>query len=126
MAITLEDGCRSAVCDAVVDLVDVGATPAWIELDSALGDILVIINLPNPSFGAASAGVATALGLPLTGTCILAGTLAIYRVYDRSGTSNLVWSGTIGTSAADMIVDSTTIVLGQAITITAWTHTHPA
>jgi len=126
MAITLEDICRTAVCNAVVDLVDVGASPAWIELTNGSGTILVIINLPNPAFGAAVAGVATAQGLPLTGTCTSAGTLANYSVYDRSGTSNVVWSGTIGTSAADMIVDNTTIALGQAITITTWTHTHPA
>ena len=128
MAVTLETAARNAACNAVVDLVDVGASPAWLELDDSAYNILVLIYLPNPSFGAASTGVATAAGLPLTATCIAPGTMSKYRVFDRSGTSTQVWEGTIGLSGsgADMIVDAVAIVAGQAISITSWTHTHPA
>ena len=124
MAITLTTTSRTIACNAVVDLVDVGSSNSQIELRNALGDTIVTIQLPNPAFGAASSGVATANGLPLTGTAWTGGVLTTYAVYSRS--EAIVWTGTIGTSAADMIVDNTTIATGQAITITSWTHTHPA
>ena len=127
MGLILTTAARNAACNAVVDLVDVGSGTASITMfDASYVYDLVTINLPNPSFGASSAGVATASTLPLTGTGITAGTLAVYIVYDRSNAQ--MWGGTIGIagSGADMIVDSVSIAVGQVISITSWTHTQPA
>ena len=121
MTITLVTDARNAACDAVIG--------AAIDLNiesSTPGDTLVSFSLASPPFGAAVVGVATANGLPLVTTAIKAGVMATYKIFD--GGSAVRWSGTIGTSGsgADMIVDSTSISLGQAISITSWTHTQPA
>lgn len=124
MTITLSTAARNAACNAATGQVGSGA---YIKLcPSSLGTTLVNIALANPPFGSAVVGVATAQGLPLVGVAGTAGTLARYYVHDSGAI--MIWQGTIGIagSGADMIVDSTSIALGQAISITSWTHTQPA
>lgn len=123
MAITLTTTARDAACNAVVDLVDIGASAAYL-LVRASTTTLATINLPNPAFGNSSTGVATALGVPLSAVASASGTSDNFQVYSRGGT--LLWSGTIGTSNADLIVDNTNLTATQTFTLTAWTHTQPA
>jgi len=124
MTVTLETVARNAACDGVVDLVDSGAGTATLVCYTAADATLITINLPNPAFGAASVGVATANGTPLSGTASATGTLAKYAVFSRDSTK--LWGGSIGTSGADMIVDNTSITSGQTMNVTSWTHNQPA
>jgi hypothetical protein len=123
MPITLMEIARNAACNAVVVLV---GSAGRIQLLNSSNVTLVNIYLANPAFSTAAVGVATAQGLPLVGVAGTAGTLAKYWILDAA--ADLKWQGTIGIagSGADMIVDSTSIALGQAISITSWTHTQPA
>lgn len=68
MAITLVNAARSAACDAVVDLCDGGVGAGKLKLKSAGDVLLCTITLADPAFGAAANGVATAAGLPKSGT----------------------------------------------------------
>lgn len=123
MAVTLSTAARNAACDAVVDLVDGGAAAGKVRI-RASSTTLVDITLSDPAFGAASSGVATAAGLPLSGTAGAAGTADNFQVLDSD--NNVIWSGTAGTSGTDMILDNTSIANGQTVNLTAFTHTQPA
>jgi hypothetical protein len=125
MSVTLGNPARSASCDATVDLVDGGAGAGKLKLKSAADAVLCIITLADPAFGAAANGVATAAGLPKSGTGLAAagaGTAATkYDVTDSADT--VIWSGTI---PADLTLDNASIAENQTVTITSWTHTQPA
>jgi hypothetical protein len=124
VTLVLETTARNASCDATVDLIDVGAGTATFVCRDSGGTTLVTLNLPNPAFGAASSGVATALGVPISANAVATGTLNNYRVLSRGSVH--LWSGAIGTSGAELIVDNLSITSGQTLILTSWTHTVPA
>lgn len=125
MALTLTAAARNAACDAVVDLVDVGTGTAKIQISSTLDDyvgaeLLAEVDVQNPAFGAASAGVATLLGVPLSDTSANnTGTAAFMRIVDRDATE--IFKGTVTATGGggDIELDSTSIVSGGTVTITA-------
>ena len=123
MAITLGTTARNAACDAVVDLVDGGSGAGKVRIRAST-TTLVDIALADPAFGAASAGVASAAGLPKSGTASAGGTADNFQVLDSD--NNVLWSGTAGTSGTDMILDNAVIASGQTVNLTAFTHTQPA
>ncbi len=93
-----------------------GAVPA----NCAAGDpagLLVTITLPNPPFAAANAG-----GMVLSGTWSAsasgAGTAASYRMYDSSSVCQQQ-----GNVTTDLVLNNTSIAVGQTVTITTYTLT---
>jgi hypothetical protein len=121
MAGTLSTAARNAACDAVVDLVDGGAGAGKLKI-KASSTVLVTITLSDPAFGAASTGVATAAGLPLSGTAGASGTADNAEITDSADT--VIISGTL--AAMGITLDNTSINSGQTVNITAFTHTQPA
>lgn len=125
MAITLSTAARNAACNGVVDLIDAGAGAGKLRIKDVSSNILCSITLADPAFGDAAAGVATASGLPKSGTGTAAagtGTAATqFDVVDSD--DNVVWSGTI---PANLTLDNVSIAENQTVTITSWTHTQPA
>jgi hypothetical protein len=83
---------------------------------AAYATILATIILPKPSF-TLSGGVLTLNGAPLSAVCALSGTAALAQFQD----SNATWwvqGLTVGTSAADIILNSVSLVAGQVATCT--------
>lgn len=90
-------------------------------LSGATG-VLATIVLQKPSFSI-SGGVATLLGVPLSVAASATGTAALAELRDSAG--NVIISGlTVGTSAADIILNSVAISSGQTVQITSGTITH--
>lgn len=90
-------------------------------LSGATG-VLCTIDLPTTPFSIAS-GVATLLGVPLSGTAILGGTAAKAELRDNAGT--VIRGGlTVGLTGTDVIIASTSIVLADTVRVTALTITH--
>lgn len=90
-------------------------------LSGATG-VLVTITLQKPSVSI-TGGVATILGVPLSGTAAAGGTAAKAEIRDSAG--NVIVSGlTVGTSATDVIVANTTISSSQSVQVTSGTFTH--
>jgi hypothetical protein len=90
-------------------------------LSGATG-VLATIALPTTP-GTVSGGVLTLSGTPLSATASAAGTAAKAQFRDNAGTV-IVDGLTVGTSASDIIVGSTTVSSGQTVTITSGTITH--
>lgn len=126
------------VLDAKVDEIDIGAGTAALKIydgtrpdkvDDAVTtqNILSEHNLSNPAFGNASdnnpGAIATANAIGDDTSANNTGTATWFRVFDRNG--DAVIDGNVGTSAADLILDSVSITAGQRVSISSWTITEP-
>ena len=107
----------------VTNAIDSGAGPGTMEICNAnYAAVLVIITLQKPSFSEANQTI-TLNGVPLTGTAAVAGVAALARIKDSGG--NIIVSGlTVGTTNADVIVNSTTINVSDPLILTSGTITH--
>ena len=123
MALTHATATRNALADQITAKVDTGTGTATLKIKDGGGTVLVTLNLPNPSFGAASNGVITLNGVPITANATAGGTAATFELYARDG--SLVLSGSVGTSGADMTVDNTNIANGQEFKLNSMTWTAP-
>jgi hypothetical protein len=71
------------------------------------------------SFGTDSNGTIT-LGSVTSGTAVASGTASFFRIVKSDGTT-VVMDGSVGTSGADMNLNTTTVASGQTVSITAGT-----
>jgi hypothetical protein len=128
-------------CDDLTALVDADALPGYVEIRSGTkpanpgaapgdGAVLALVDFNDPAFGAAqSAGAgkyAEALAdvdPDLEENAIATDTATWFRVYD--GADVVRWDGTVGTSSADMIVNTTSLESGQPFRILSWAMRQP-
>jgi hypothetical protein len=119
----LTTNARNALADAFDADVNSGAGTARFVLETS-GDVEVAsFDLQNPAFGAASTGVITLQGVPLTDPTAAGGTIAQASLYDRD--AGKVCESVAATSAAEVIVSSTTVGVGEQVTLTSLTVTIP-
>jgi hypothetical protein len=112
---------------AVINAIDINASPAFIEICTAsYAQVIVTITLAKPSF-TESAGVITMASPPKQGNATLAGTntAVIARIKDGGGNVIVDQLTVASPSGGDINLNSTSIALNQAVTITAATITHP-
>lgn len=135
MTTIVSSALRTDIADLVTTHVDAGAAAGTLKIytgsqpagpDSAVtGTLLVTITLTDPALAAAVAGVADFDADPdLTGTAVASGTAGWFRIADSD--ANGVVDGAVGTSGAQLNLDSTTIASGATVTITSGTATAPA
>jgi hypothetical protein len=137
-ATRISNACAIAACDAIVDRCDLGSPPATCKIytgtqptdpDTAVGAqvLLGTLTFSNPAFGSAAdanpGGRATASAITSDSSADATGTAAWFRVAQGGGTA--LWDGSVGTSSADMIVNSVSFVTGAEIAISSWTFTVP-
>lgn len=125
MVTTLTAAARNAAADAIVDLIDVGATDANGDLViQTSGDAEVAtLALTNPAFGAAAVGVATAAAIA-DDTNATGGVAANFILQDRDNAE--VVRGDVATSGAELNLTSTTIGATDTVAVSALTLTVPA
>lgn len=137
MTMRIDSTSRNAACDAVVDLLDVGTTNAGGKLqlwsgskptnvgDAPGGTKLAEFDLPDPAFGDASSGQATANSISDT-TGLADGTVGFARALDRDETAR--WDNDdVGTSGSNQIeLNTTDITNGGTVGVDSWTVTMPA
>lgn len=127
MGINLSEEVRNARLDAIETVA--GTTPILrirtgtmptATSDSDVGTVLSEITLPSDWMAAASGGMKVKSGTWEDASADATGTATHFRLYKSDGTT-CVMQGTVGTSAADMIVLSTSFVATQPFTVTAFT-----
>ena len=125
--VTHENATRNAIADAVVDRVDLGSTNASGKLRIYTANKVILLadlDLANPAFGDAAVGVASANSLPISDDFADgSGNAAVFDVLDRD--ENIVFSGTVGTSDADMLVADTEIADDDIVKIISFDYTAP-
>lgn len=140
MATRISNAARSAACDAVVDLVDVGG-PGFLRVYSGSqpagpdtvpsGTLLAEFTLANPAFGAAANGVATLDATPVLATTgITDGTAAWFRLLtaaEQAGDGQGVLDGSVSVTGGggQLQLNTVSISTGVDVSITAGTVTMP-
>ena len=123
MAVTYTNAVKIARMGAVTS--QAGATAVLEIGTAAMGTILASFALNNPIAGAATgAGVLTLSGFPKNATASATGTAAAARI--RAGGTDIITGLTVGTSGADVILDSLSITAGQTVTLNSAVITHAA
>lgn len=98
-----------------------GAAPANPAAADA-GSVLATVTLPSDWMAAAASGAKAKSGTWEDTSADGTGTAAHFRIYDSGGTTCHI-QGTVGTSATDMIVDSTNFTAGQDFIVNTFTIT---
>lgn len=135
MTLRLSNAARSAAADAIRLLIDAGAGAGKLRVyngsqpagpDTALSGqtMLAEFTLADPAFGAASNGVTTLANTPRATTGAAAGTASWFRVLDSNNVA--IMDGVVGTSGAELNLNTLTISVGVSVEIVSGTVTIPA
>jgi hypothetical protein len=115
------DAIESTIGTSAVLKIRTGAAPADLSTADS-GTVLATLTLPSDWMAAASAGAKAKSGTWQDTSADATGTAAHFRIYASDGTTKHI-QGSVGTSATDMIVDSTSFTAGQSFTINSFTIT---
>ncbi|MFB4265330.1 hypothetical protein [Nonomuraea sp. GTA35] len=135
MTLRISNTVRSNLASQITTAIDAGAAagklrvysgsqPAGPDTAVAGQTLLAEFTLADPSFGAASTGVITLAGTPRTTTGVAAGTASWFRILDSNNVA--VADGAVGTSGAELNLNTTTISVGVNVEVTSGTITMPA
>lgn len=127
MAVTYTTAVKTSRMTAVRDAIDGGGAAGRLEIGSAaMAAILATITLgySGATTGTISGAVLTLAGFPRSDTSAdNTGTAAAARIRTSAGT-DIITGLTVGTSASDINLDSTSITAGQNVTVSSATITH--
>lgn len=125
MAVNYPVGVKTARMQAVADKIDAGSGPGKLEIGTAgMAVVLATIILSDPC-GVVTGDVLALSGFPKSDNADANGTAAAARVRD-SDNNDVITGLSVGTSGADVNLNSTNISVGQAVTINSATITHAA
>lgn len=138
MTTRISNAAAAAAVDAVVDLIDGGPSAGYVEIrtgaqpasvgTAASGTLLGTLTCSDPAFGAATSAnpaVATAAAITSDTTADATGTAGWFRAYTSAGTAVIDGSITASGGGGDLQLDSTSIVAGGTIAVSAWTISLP-
>lgn len=136
MTYSISNAAAIAACDAVVDLVDVGAgsngtlriydgtEPTNVDTALSGNTVLAELAMSATAFGAAAdgapGGIATANSISDDTSANATGTATFFRIFDKDDTA--VIQGAVGT---ELTLNSTAIQSGATVSISALTFNFP-
>ena len=119
----------SAAADAVCPLLNNGylrlyTDPKPSDANTAISTqtLLAELRFNTTAFGASSNGVATANAITADSSADNTGTATWFRALKSDGTT-AVLDGSVGTSSADLILNSVSISAGAQVSVTSFTYT---
>jgi len=101
-----------------------GTQPATADTALSGNTLLAELRFANPASGAAVAGVITWSTITSDTSADATGTATFFRALKADGTT-AVYDGSVGTSGADLNLNSVAIQSGAQVDITSFTHTIP-
>lgn len=130
MTVQLSTACRNAKLDAITTTIGAsgllriysGTAPATPATALSGNTLLAELPLSSTFAAAAASGVLTANSITSDSTADATGTATFYRIYKSDGTT-CVAQGSVGTSGADLNLNTTSIVAGAAVAVTSFTYT---
>lgn len=118
---------------AITNLLDAGSPPGLLKIFTGSapatpetadsGTLLFSTTLGNPAFGTFVGGVGTANAIT-AGTAAATGTAGYARLYNAAATC--VLQLTVGTSSADLVLNTLSFISGEPVSITSATFTMPS
>jgi hypothetical protein len=119
----------NAAADAVCTLLNSGklriydgTQPATANTAITTQTLLAELTFNATAFGAASNGVATANSITADSSADATGTASWFRAVKSDGTT-AVFDGSVGTSSADLVLNSVNISSGAQVSVTSFTYT---
>lgn len=125
MAVTHPTATRNALCDYVVDQLDLNTPPGKLVMQTAGGAAVATLTFGNPAFGAAATGTATANAITAD-TNAVGGTIAKAELRQGNATAIVLCSVTATGGGGDIQLNSVVISAGQQVSITSLTYSAPA
>lgn len=116
---------RSGIADFVVDQLDEGTPPGYLEFQTSGNAEVATLFFSATAFGAASSGVATANAI-VTDTSATGGTITKARLKNAAGTDKIICSVTGPGGGGDIELSSVVVSAGQAVSMTSLIYTAPA
>lgn len=125
MALGFVTALRNAILDAIDDDCNAGSGAAKLRFydgtQPATGGtattLLAELPMSDPAFGAATSGALTAGSITDDSSANATGTATWFRIVDSD--DNTVMDGTVGTSGADINLNTTSIVAGGTVSVTS-------
>ena len=119
----------NAACDAMAVLANSGKLRIYDGTQAATADtaigaqvLLAELTMNATAFGSAVAGVATANAITSDSSADATGTATWFRLLKSDG-STVICDGSVGTSSADLVLNTTSIVSGAAVAVSSFTLT---
>jgi hypothetical protein len=119
----------NAACNAMAALLNTGYLRIYDGTQPATADtaidtqvLLAELRFSATAYGNAVAGVATANAITQDSSANATGTASWFRALGSDGTS-VVYDGSVGTATADLVLNTTAIVIGASVSVTALTLT---
>ena len=125
MSVTHPTAIRSGIADYVVDQIDLNTPPGKIIMQTSGGTTVATLTFPNPAFGAAASGTATA-GTIVADSSAVGGTIAKAELRQGGGTPVILCSVTATGGGGDIQLNSVVISAGQQVSLTSLTYSAPA
>ena len=123
------NACVNAEADALATLLNTGylriydgTQPANADTAVSTQVLLAELRFGSTAFGSASAGVITANSITGDTSANASGTATWFRCLKSDGTT-AVYDGSVGTSTADLVMNSVSITSGAEVDVTALTVT---
>lgn len=127
MAVTLTNAARSAACDAIVDLLDVGSGDnATMSFQTSADLEVCVCDMSSTAFGAASNGVATAAAISQGVVANSGNPSTITKCLFKDQDDAEVFRCAVGSSGSDINLSSVEVNDDDTIDITSLTFTVPA
>jgi hypothetical protein len=135
LATRITNAAAIAACNAITALIGSGAKlriysgtqPVNADTGLSGNTLLAELALSATPFGSAvdatDKATATANAVTADSSADAAGTATWFRVVTSGGTT--IWDGSVGTSGADLNLNSVSITLGANVSISGWTFTMP-
>jgi hypothetical protein len=101
-----------------------GSQPSTPETAVSTQTLLAELRFGATAFGGASGGIITANSITDDSDINATGTASWFRVLESDGTT-VLWDGSVGTSSADMILATVSLVQHAILQITSLTYTLP-
>lgn len=120
---------RNLALNAALDVLNSGFFDIYdstqpTDADTSVGAQVKLARLTfaTTAFSAASAGSKAAGAIGTDTAADATGTATWYRLLQSNGTT-AVWDGSVGTSAANLVLNSTAIQINAAVSVTSFTAT---
>ena len=98
-----------------------GSQPSSANTAISTQIMLAELTFNTPAFGSSSGGILTANAIN-SAIAIYTGTATWFRAFKSDGTTAIV-DGSVDTSAANLILGTTSITVGLTVSVTSFTHT---
>jgi len=119
--VTHSTATRDSLARTILQEAD-SANYSFIVLTTSADAPLDTIILQNPAFSKSGA-VLTCLGVPISSTAAVQGTIAKFKMCKKNGSTIISGTVTVTGGGGDMTVDNTSVTVGQTVRLTGFTYT---